>query len=39
MIYKARNNVTEFYNDYSSILSKAKHEATKGSGLKILTSK
>ena len=39
MLYKARNNVIKFYDDYPSIISKAKQEATKGKGLKILTPK
>ena len=34
MLYKARNNVMKFFDDYSSIASEAKHEATKGTGLK-----
>ena len=38
MIYKA-NNVIKFYDDYSSMVSEAKHEATKGTELKMLTSK
>ena len=38
MIYKA-NNVIKFYDDYSSMVSEANHEATKGTELKILTSK
>ena len=39
MLYKARNNVIKFFNDYSLIVSKAKHKASKGTGLKILTPK
>ena len=39
MLYKAMNNVTKFFDDYFSVVSEAKHEATKGTGLKILTSK
>ena len=39
MLYKARKNFVKFFDDYSSMLSKAKHEATKGSGLKILIPK
>ena len=39
MLYKARSNVIKCYDDYSSMVSKAKHKATKGTGLKILTSK
>ena len=37
MLYKAKNNVIKFYDDYSSMTSEAKHEATKGTRLKILT--
>ena len=39
MFYNARNNVIKFFDDYSSKVSEAKHKATKGTGLKILTSK
>ena len=39
MLYKARNSVIEYFDDYSSILSAAKHKATKGTGLIILTPK
>ena len=39
MLYKPRNNVTEFFDDYSSMLSKAKLKATKSTRLRILTSK
>ena len=39
MLYKARSNVIKFYDGYSSMVSKAKLKATKGTGLKILTSK
>ena len=39
MLYKARNNVIKFFNDYFSVVSVTKHEATKGTGLKILTPK
>ena len=39
MLYKARNNVIKFFNDYFSVVSGTKHEATKGTGLKILTPK
>ena len=39
MLYKARNMVTEFFDDYSSMVSKTKLKATKGRGLKILTPK
>ena len=39
MLYKARNSVIEFFNDYSSMVSEAKLKATKGAGLKSLTPK
>ena len=39
MLYRARINVTKSYDDYSSMISEAKHEATKGKWLKILTPK
>ena len=39
MFYNARNNVIKFFDDYSSMVAEAKHKATKGTGLKILTSK
>ena len=39
MLYKARNNVIKFYDDYYSMVSEAKHKAAKGTGLKILTPK
>ena len=29
MLYKARNNVTEFFDDYSLMVSEAKHKASK----------
>ena len=36
--YRARNSVTDFFfDDYFSLVSKAKLKATKGTGLKILT--
>ena len=38
MLYKARNKVTEFFDDYSLMVSEEKLKATKGKGLKILTS-
>ena len=37
MLYKARNDAIKFYDNYSSMLSEAKHEATKEKGIKILT--
>ena len=39
MLYKARNEATKFYDDYSLMMSEAKAEASKGRGLKILTPK
>ena len=39
MLYKARSNAIKFFDDYSSMVSEAKHKATKGKGLKILTPK
>ena len=39
MLYKARNEAIKFYDDYSFMMSEAKTEATKGTGLKILTPK
>ena len=39
MLYKARNNAIKFFNDYSLIVSKAKHKASNGTGLKIVTPK
>ena len=39
MLYKARNHVINIFDDYSLRLSDAKHETTKGTGLKTLTSK
>ena len=39
MFYKARNKAIKFYDDYSSMMSEAKAKATKGTGLKILTTK
>ena len=39
MLYKARNEATKFFEDYSSMVSEAKAKATKGTGLKILTPK
>ena len=43
MLYKARNEATKFYNDYSLMMSEAKTKAkqneTKGTGLKMLTPK
>ena len=39
MLYKARNKAIKFYDDYSLMMSEAKVKATKGAGLKILSSK
>ena len=39
MLYKARNKVIEFFDDYSSMVSEAKLKATKRTGLKVLTPK
>ena len=39
MLYKARNEATEFYDDYSLMMSEAKAKATKGTGIKTLTPK
>ena len=42
MLYKARNEVIKFYDDYSLMASEAKNKAknqTKGKGLKLLTPK
>ena len=39
MLYKAKNDVIKFFDYYSSMVSETKHEATKGKGLKIITSK
>ena len=39
MLYKARNETIKFYDDYSLMVSEAKNQATKGTGLEILTPK
>ena len=39
MLYKARNEAIQFYDDYSSMMSEAKAKTTKGTGPKILTPK
>ena len=39
MLYKARNKVVEFFDNYPSMVSEAKHKTTKETGLKILTPK
>ena len=37
MFYKGTNNVIKFFDDYSSMASEAKHEATQGTDFRILT--
>ena len=37
MLYKARNSVIEFFDDYTSMVSETKNQATKEERLKILT--
>ena len=39
MLYKARTKAIAFFDDYSSMMSEAKNKGTKGTRLKILTSK
>ena len=39
MLYKAGNGAIKFFDDYSLMVFEAKNEATKRTGLKILTSK
>ena len=39
ILFKARNNVIEVFDAYSSMVSEAKLKATKETGLKILTPK
>ena len=39
MLYKERNSVIKFFDDYSSMVSEVKLKTTKGTGLKILTPK
>ena len=39
MLYKARNSVITYFNNYFPMVSEVTHEATKGRGLKILTPK
>ena len=39
MLYKARNDVFKFYDDYSSIVSEAEHKATKRTVFNMLTPK
>ena len=37
MLYKAKNNVIEYFDDYSSMVSEAKPKTTKRTRFKILT--
>ena len=39
MLYNARNEAIEIYDDYSLMMSEAKNKATKETGLKLLTPK
>ena len=39
MFYKAREKVIALFDDYTTIVSKAKYEAKHGKGFKILTPK
>ena len=39
MLYKAKNEAIEIYDNYSLMMFEAKNKATKGTGLKILTPK
>ena len=39
MLYKARKEAINFFDDYSSMMFKEKSKSTKGRGLKILTPK
>ena len=39
MLYAARKEAIEFFDDYLSMVSEAKIKATEGTGLKILTLK
>ena len=39
MLFKARNSVIEFFDNYSSMVSEAKLKATKGTEREILTAK
>ena len=39
MLYKSRNEVIKFFDDYSIMASETKNETTKGTGLKILIPK
>ena len=39
MLYKARKEAINFFDNYSSMTSEAKNKAAKGTGLKIFTPK
>ena len=39
MLYKARKEPIDFFDDFSSMMSEAKNKVTKGTGLKMLTPK
>ena len=39
MVYKKRNSVIEFFDNYSSMISEAKLKVIKGTRIKILTPK
>ena len=39
MLYNAINEAIKFYDNYSLMISEAKHKATKGTALEILTPK
>ena len=39
MLYNEINEAIKFYDNYSLMMSEAKHKATKGTALKILTPK
>ena len=39
MLYNALNEAIKFYDNYSLMISEAKHKATKGTALEILTPK
>ena len=39
MLYKSRNEAIKFYDDYTLMMFEAKNKATKGTGLKKLTTK
>ena len=37
MLYNARKETINFFDDYSSMMSESKNKATEGTGLKLLT--